>query len=579
MVVAAVLAAGCGGSKPPLSFADLTQEFVQGTLALSPVGASVAGYHRHGETLLDERLDDYRPEAVEARLRHWRNWDKRLEEVQQATLDEQQRADLQLMKNQVKLARLQLEKERSYTRNPSEYVEVLGQGLFTPYSVDYAPLPDRCRHLTARLKAAPGFLSQAKAQLKSAPGIWSQTAIRDAGGIRGLLEGPLASFCPAELQNDFKAAAAEARAALVEFEAFLAGLPDEGPDSWRMNPELYREKFQLVMGASPEEVLAEAEAELRKTRRRMFDTALPLHTKHYPTHRDPVDLNLIVGEVLEVIARQRPTRERYFAEANAMLEEARAFVRAHQERLAPLPPRDNLKIIETPAFMRGFYSVGGFHPAPPLQPNQGAFYWLTPFEPGESAASVESRLREYNNYGLRILTLHEAIPGHYLQFEYAAGIQPEARRVLRSLFGSGVYIEGWAVYSNAVMLREGYLNRDPALQLTFDKQMLRVIANAILDIRFHQGKLSDEEALELMRKQTFQEEREAANKLVRAKLSSTQLPTYFVGYRAWENLRAEAEKRAGAGFSPRTFHTRALEAGALPMPTLRALLLEDGAAR
>jgi uncharacterized protein (DUF885 family) len=117
------------------------------------------------------------------------------------------------------------------------------------------------------------------------------------------------------------------------------------------------------------------------------------------------------------------------------------------------------------------------------------------------------------------------------------------------------------------------------LQLTFDKQMLRVIANAILDIRFHQGKLSDEEALELMRKQTFQEEREAANKLVRAKLSSTQLPTYFVGYRAWENLRAEAEKRAGAGFSPRTFHTRALEAGALPMPTLRALLLEDGAAR
>ncbi len=226
-------------------------------------------------------------------------------------------------------------------------------------------------------------------------------------------------------------------AALREFDEFLQRLRRQRSVSWRLGADLYREKLALTLGGgiTPAQLLADAQAELKSTRRRLFDTALPLHKKHYPSHRDPVDLNLIVGEVLDVIARRHPSRAGYFAAAEAMLGEAKAFTAANERLLAPLPPSANLRLIPTPEFMRGVYSVGGFAPAPALQPQLGAFYWLTPFEKDEPQEQVESRLREYNDYGLRILTIHEAIPGHWLQAEYAARI-PEAPRAHCGLFSA-----------------------------------------------------------------------------------------------------------------------------------------------
>ena len=216
-----------------------------------------------------------------------------------------------------------------------------------------------------------------------------------------------------------------------------------------------------------------------------------------------------------------------------------------QSASSKLPGRDNLQLIETPAYMRGVYGVGGFNPAPPLQPELGAFYWLTPIPSTWPKERVESKLREYNDYGLRILTIHEAIPGHYVQFEYASRVEPKPRRVLRSLFGSGPYVEGWAVYATDIMLKEGYLAHDPELQLTWGKQMLRAIANTILDIRMHTMGMSDEEAMKLMLERTFQEKEEASAKLQRAKLGACQLPTYFAGYRGWTRLRAAAGEEGG----------------------------------
>jgi uncharacterized protein (DUF885 family) len=185
---------------------------------------------------------------------------------------------------------------------------------------------------------------------------------------------------------------------------------------------------------------------------------------------------------------------------------------------------------------------------------------------------VQSKLREYNFYGLRLLTIHEAIPGHWLQFEYAAQVEPAPRRLLRSLFGDGAYIEGWAVYATDLMVQEGYLDRDPELELTHAKQLLRAVANAVLDIRLHTMGMSGEEALELMMKRTFQEREEAEAKLRRARLSSCQLPTYFAGFRAWKRLREAAEKHEGERFRPGEFHRRALLAGALPVPAVAELL-------
>jgi uncharacterized protein (DUF885 family) len=216
--------------------------------------------------------------------------------------------------------------------------------------------------------------------------------------------------------------------------------------------------------------------------------------------------------------------------------------------------------------------VGGFSSAPALEPQLGAFYWLTPIPARWPKERIESKLREYNYYGLKLLTIHEAIPGHYLQLERANEVEPKARRVLRSVFGNGPYVEGWAVYATELMLDQGYLNNSPELRLTFLKQQLRSIANTILDVRLQTMGMTDQEALDLMIQRAFQEKEEATAKLQRAKLSSCQLPTYFYGWRAWRRVREQRRQGMGGEFRLAQFHEEALRAGAAPLSVLARLL-------
>jgi uncharacterized protein (DUF885 family) len=184
---------------------------------------------------------------------------------------------------------------------------------------------------------------------------------------------------------------------------------------------------------------------------------------------------------------------------------------------------------------------------------------------------VDSKLREYNFYKLKLLTIHEAMPGHYVQMEIANNVQPESRRVLRSVFGNGPYIEGWGELATQTMLDEGFLDHSPEMALTFAKEKLRVIANAILDVRLHMLNMTDQEALDLMEKQTFQEEEEATEKLQRAKLSSCQLPMYFVGWSDWLRVRDQYKQKHPSS-SASTFNDWALKEGAVPLPALTRLL-------
>jgi uncharacterized protein (DUF885 family) len=326
----------------------------------------------------------------------------------------------------------------------------------------------------------------------------------------------------------------------------------------------------LATDVSPEKALADAEQALADVRRKMGEIALPLHHKLYPAHRDPVDFNLIVGETLAKIAQKHSTPATYFADAKRDLAETTEFVKT--KGLVALPGRENLQVIETPEFMRGIYSVGGFNPAPALEPQLGAFYWLTPIPKDWPEERIDSKLREYNFYGLKLLTIHEAMPGHYVQMEYANNVEPKPRRALRSIFGNGPYVEGWAVYATEMMLDQGYLDNSPELRLTFLKQQLRMIANTILDVRMQTMGMTDEQAMDLMLNKAFQEKEEAVGKLRRTKLSSCQLPTYFVGWSDWRRVLDNYKKAKGAGFKLSTFHEEALKQSAVPMSALNEAL-------
>ena len=355
-------------------------------------------------------------------------------------------------------------------------------------------------------------------------------------------------------------------------------MPTATTYDWRLGSTLYPRKFRYALagGTEADNTLQQAERDLAAVRARMLTLSLPLHRAAYPGHNDHADLtgvareNAVIGEVLDRIAGRHATRESFLDDARKDLAEARAFIQ--QKHLLTLPPRANLQVIPTPEFMRGSYPVGGFNSAPALEPQLGAFYWVTPIPPDWPAERAESKLREYNFYKLKLLTIHEAMPGHYVQMEIANDVQPKPRRLLRSVYGNGPYIEGWGQYSTQVMLDDGFLDHAPELALTFAKEELRVLANTILDVRLQMLGMTDAEAMDLMEKQTFQEKEEAAAKLQRAKLTSAQLPMYYVGWRAWLKARDEYKAAKGPSFSLADFNDRALREGAVPLPTLGALL-------
>jgi uncharacterized protein (DUF885 family) len=221
--------------------------------------------------------------------------------------------------------------------------------------------------------------------------------------------------------------------------------------------------------------------------------------------------------------------------------------------------------------MRGIYGVGGFNQAPALEPKLGAFFWVTPIADSWPQARIDSKLREYNNSGLEHLSVHEAMPGHYVQAEYANDIQPKSRRLLRNLYGNGPYVEGWAVYTQQMLADQGYESDTPGYQLMLKKQMLRVLANTILDVRLQTMGMTDAQAIELMTKDTYQEMEEATAKLQRAKLSSCQLPTYYAGFKGWMEVRAHY-RAAHPNATLKQFHESALREGAVPLPVLDELL-------
>ncbi len=567
-----VLAAGCAPPPAEVDFGQLEKDFVYSTLALSPVTATGAGYHQHQGVVLDELLDDYSPAGLERKRRLYRDFEQRLGGLDAGRLSAEEKADLAILNDQIGLGLLDLDTIQAYRHNPTVYVELIGTALFNCYVLDYAPRPERFRHIVARLEKVPALLEQARANLADAPEVWNRVARQELEGNVRLIDKTLREAVPAALREDYERAAGEALAALAGFDEFLKNDLAKRRGDWRLGRENYAKKFRYVIAtdAGPDQVLDEAEKEFEQVRRQMYQIAVQLHQKMYPRATDRSDPDTVIRQVLDKIAERRPTPETYVAEARRDLKEATDFVA--RRGLVPLLTGNNLQVIPTPEFMRGIYSVGGFNPAPPLEPELGAFYWITPIPPDWPKERIASKLREYNFYGLKLLTIHEAMPGHYVQFEYANRVEPESRRLVRALFGNGPYIEGWAVYATEMMLDEGYLDHSPELRLTFLKQQLRVMANAILDVRLQTTGMSDAEAMSLMTDRAFQEPEEASGKLVRAKLSSCQLPTYFVGWRDWHRLRRLYRSVEGDRFQLARFHETMLKEGAVPVPVLARLV-------
>ncbi len=574
-------------------FQSLADEFMKESLARSPSTASQVGYHKHtdrnGKVIeLDGLLDDMSLGFMKDQESFYKKWREDFKQFATAggaarkALDPESAADWQLIDDQIALNLLELQDIQNYKHNPTMVVEMIGSAVFQPLTTDYAEKDVRVSHVLSRIRAVPRVLAQVKEYLNDADPIYIKTAVEENEGNVDLIENTVLKEIPAgsPLKAEYDKVAPPAVAALKDFNQWLdhhlAGGKQER--SWRLGKKLYDEKFKLVMetNTTPERLLSEAEHDLKSVRAEMLELAMPLYKKLYPDQGEHSNLSqseredLIISAVLKDISKNHPKRDQLQQAIENDLEGIKKFIR--EKKIVSLSTRDNLKVIPTPPFMRGIYSVAGFHSAPPLEPQAEAEYWVTPIDPKLPEAKAESKLQEYNNYTLKWLTIHEALPGHYIQFEHLNNIEPKQRRLLRSLYSNGAYVEGWAEYIAQVMLDEGFMSDDPRFRLIMRKIRLRLLANTILDVRMHTMEMSDQEAMNLMTKRTFQTQAEAEGKLKRAKLSSTQLPTYYAGLKEWLAFRKKYQEERGAHFNLLAFHNLVLDEGPLPVPIVANLI-------
>lgn len=583
-----------------MPFADLVARLLDEYFARDPLAATATGDHRY-----DERWPDTSDAGRLERVRWLDRWAAELGSVDPASLDRDERIDRDLLLGELAASRFAETELRTESWDPLEWVYLVGFGLFPLTARAFAPLADRLASVAGRLESVPQVLADATGVLGSHPTrpvsrLHAETAARRLAGIGQLGRDALAEAERAAGEGDGRSAALIPRlgAALLAAEealdAFGARLRDvvipAAEGDGLLGLELFTAKLRHTLhdpSATPESLLERAEREFAAVRTEMVRVATALWPRWCPETDRPADEQALVRGVLDAIARDHPDAGELLEFCRAEVARIEAFCR---ERALITLVEEPLDIRWTPEFLRSY--AGAMLDSPGvLDRTERAFYAITPAREDWAPDQVESFLRENNSRQLRLLTIHEAVPGHYLHGVYANRHPSLARAVFRS----GLTAEGWAVYVTQQLMDAGYAGDDDALWLVHWKFYLRAVTNAILDVRIHTQGMTTDDAVRLMVEGSFQEEAEARAKDERARLSSTQLSTYFVGSLGMWDLEDEARRRAaeraGAardavpaprvvggygetpGFDIRTHLEACLAHGIPPIPLLRRAVL------
>jgi uncharacterized protein (DUF885 family) len=556
-------------------FEALGRRFVDEFGRYAPVYATALGDHR-----FDGELDDLSP-AGRARTVAWTQGVlAELQAIDRTRLSRANQVDAAMLDNQLRYSLWSEQTLQDNRWNPLVYTQLAGQALYGLLAREFAPLPERLRSLTSRLEQLPTLLEQTRANLVPArvPSIHAETAARQNPGLLSLVDElvvPNLGQLPAAERARLEQAIAAARAAVATHQQWLdQELVPNAKGDFRIGRELFEAKlgFELMSPLSRDEIRRRAESEAVVTRARMYDVARTVLAGRdgappTPANPTPVEQQAAIAAALRVASDVRPPRAGVVDLARETLRETTDFVRRKNFITVPDEP---LEIIVMPEFQRGVAIAYCDSPGP-LDKGQRTFYAVSPIPEDWTEAQVESFLREYNTRSIANLTIHEAMPGHYLQIAHSNRYPS----VLRAMLGSGPFIEGWAVYTERVMQEQGFRADDPLMRLVQLKWYLRSITNAIMDSAIHVDGMTREEAMKLMVETGFQEEREAAGKWVRAQLTAAQLSTYFVGYQEHSDMRAEAERRAGASFDLKAYHDKVLSFGSPPVRLVRALLFDE----
>lgn len=565
-------AAAVRSPRSDAAFKVLSERFIASALRLSPVEATALGVHDY-----DAQLPGITAQARAARTAEWRALLGELTRINPALLSRDHQVDYAMLRNELEYRLFANDVLQEWAWNPQLYNDIAGGALYTLAARDFAPWDVRLKAATARMEALPAMLAESRAQLAPArvPAIFAQTVSRQNGGIVEIAEtmlAPQAGVLSAADRARFDAALAGLKTAVAEHQKWLDEvLVPQARGDFRLGAAKYDQKMKFALMSDLTRPVLKARALKAKaeTRAEMYSLARTVlagkpGAPALPVQPSASQQQAAIEAALALSYAKKPPRRELEKRARETTEQATNFVRKKGFIRMPDGP---VRIITMPKFQQG-NAVAYNDPPGPFEKGQQNFYAVSPIPEEWSDEQANSFLTEYNEYMIHDLSIHEAMPGHYLQLDHSN----RTDNPLRAMLWSGPFVEGWAVYAEGVMKDQGYLNGDPLFKLTVLKMRLRSVTNTLLDIGIHTEGMTRDQAMELMQKGAFQAEREASGKWVRANLSSVQLLSYFTGYEEHRMLRAEAQQRWGKSFTLRRYHDMVLSFGSPPVKYARALM-------
>ncbi len=545
------------------------REHLEAGFRLRPSTATALGEHR-----FDDQLDDVSPAARDRWVQQTRATLEALpRRVDFTKLTRAGQIDYEILEHNLRRSLWLTEQFKPYVTDPRSYNGLISGTVFSLLTQSTLPKETNVANAVARIRQVPKVITAARESLQNPPRAYVETAIQQNRGAIRFYEADIFELAGQTTQQAaLKTAAAEVVPVLQAYQEFLEkDLLPRAKGEWRIGRELFNRKFELETdtGVTADQTYADARAEFDRVRNDMYVIARQAWSRYCPGAAlppdDPEGRRATVERVLQRIAEDHGKPEQLAQDARATVVGIKRFIATAD--ILTLPDPDRCHIIEMPEFERG-NSVAYMASPPPLDPNATGHYAISPPPASWDAAKVRSFLEEYNRQMLQVLTIHEAYPGHYVQMAYANRNPSLIRKVL----SSGVFVEGWAVYTEQMMLDQGYGEGDPALRLNQLKFYLRAVANAILDHRMHCENMTDDQALDLLVKQAFQSEGEARLKVIRSKQSSVQLSTYFAGRMAHYRLRQQIQRELGDKFVLGRYHEAVLANGSIPVKYLSELV-------
>jgi uncharacterized protein (DUF885 family) len=535
------------------SLAGLAKEFMEHLLATDPVYATALGHHD-----TDHALPNHDRKSRERAVGGFMSLQERLEGVSEDGLDPADRLDLRILLHGAKAALFELEDERPWQYDPNFYIRQAGESVATLMKREFAPAAQRFESAIRRIEGFPAYFAQAEHNLVRMPAPHLAVGLLQVDGLSQFLEEAFLTQVDAQapaLATRARAAVDAATTALVRFEKHLKQASHKPAGEWRLGKELYAEKLENAVGGglTPNQLMDWAKKSLKEHRARMEEVATRMGAGS-------------VKEALAQLEQDKPGREDFLPKCREYCAELETFLREHD--LVTLPESSELRIELTPEFNRG---VPGASCDPPgvLEATLPTFFYVTPIPESWTPEQTDDYLREYNHWQLRILSIHEALPGHYVQLWHAN----RNGRLIPNALWNGAFAEGWAVYSEQFMLEAG-INTDPRHELGQLKFWQRAVLNTMIDVGLHAQEMTEEEALRLLLEEGFQTRKVAEEKIRRAQVTSVQLSTYFVGWQQIVRLRDEQKAARGDAFVLREFNDALLAHGTPPLPFVRELFFE-----